>query len=191
MFSIRIHFSGIFYKYLGRRYVDGQVDIFDMVDIEIFNVIVLNKMVLQLGYTVEFEPLFYNYIGPLSSLDEELYPLVCDEDYTIVNSYCKLLLKATTTSTPAKDSVCDSVTPRCMPHGLLTPPTNESVITYTQLSSVQGLDTQDHVIDDVMRRLSFNEIELDEEAGFGDVAGSSMDSFGLSHDESFGVDDLD
>ncbi|GJW96064.1 hypothetical protein Tco_0177872, partial [Tanacetum coccineum] len=201
MFSIRIHFSGIFYKYLGRRYVDGQVDIFDMVDIELFNVIVLNKMFLQLGYTVEFEPLFYNYIGPLSSLDEELYPLVVKaiiEDIsqpstsaTKENKYNKLLLLTWHDSTPAKDSVCNSVTPRCMPHGLLTPPTNESVITYTQLSSVQGLDTQDHVIDDVMRRLSFNEIELDEEAGFGDVAGSSMDSFGLSHDESFGVDDLD
>ncbi|GKD89607.1 hypothetical protein Tco_1365114, partial [Tanacetum coccineum] len=92
------------------------------------------------------------------------------------NKSNKLLLLLTWhDSTPAKDSVCDSVTPRCMPHGLLTPPTNESVITYTQLSSVQGLDTQDHVIDDVMRRLSFNEIELDGEAGFGDVADRHVD----------------
>ncbi|GJT15803.1 hypothetical protein Tco_0874509 [Tanacetum coccineum] len=53
-----------------------------------------------------------------------------------------------------------------MPDCMLTPPTNESVITYTQLSGVQGVDTQSHVIDDVM-------------------------SLGLSHDESFGVDDLD
>ncbi|GJX28405.1 hypothetical protein Tco_0236484 [Tanacetum coccineum] len=31
----------------------------------------------------------------------------------------------------------------------------------------------------------------DEPAGFADVAGSGVDSSGLSHDESFGVDDLD
>ncbi|GKE85945.1 hypothetical protein Tco_1559687, partial [Tanacetum coccineum] len=119
-------------------------------------------------------------------------------------------------STPGKDSVCESVTPRCMPHGMLTPPTDEFVITYTQLSSVQGVDKQDHVlptiqsqfsdinlsfvsqqptasqvIEDVMRQLSFEETELDGEAGFGDVAGSGIDSSGLSHDESFRVDDLD
>ncbi|GKD51393.1 hypothetical protein Tco_1280369, partial [Tanacetum coccineum] len=84
------------------------------------------------------------------------------------------------------------------------------------LSSVQGVDTQDHVlptiqsqfsdinlsfisqqpspsqvIEDVMRQLSFEETKLDEEAGFGDVEGSGIESYGLSHDESFGVEDLD
>nr|GEV12985.1 hypothetical protein [Tanacetum cinerariifolium] len=47
------------------------------------------------------------------------------------------------------------------------------------------------VIDDVIRQLSFDETELDGEAGFVDVPGSCVDSSGLSHDESFGVDDLD
>nr|GEU80517.1 hypothetical protein [Tanacetum cinerariifolium] len=36
-----------------------------------------------------------------------------------------------------------------------------------------------------------NEKKLDGEAGFADVAGGGMDSSGLSHDESFGVDDID
>ncbi|GJW42410.1 hypothetical protein Tco_0071209 [Tanacetum coccineum] len=119
-------------------------------------------------------------------------------------------------STPCKDSVCESITPRCMPDYILTSPTDESVITYTQLSGVQGVDTESHilptiqsqfsdinlsfvsqqatasqVVDDVMRQLSFDETELDGEAGFADVAGSGVDSSGLSHDESFGVDDLD
>ncbi|GKG35952.1 hypothetical protein Tco_0443630, partial [Tanacetum coccineum] len=44
---------------------------------------------------------------------------------------------------------------------------------------------------DVMRQLSFDETKLDRKAGFADVAGSGMDSSGLSHDESFRVDDLD
>ncbi|GJS26793.1 hypothetical protein Tco_0487413 [Tanacetum coccineum] len=42
-----------------------------------------------------------------------------------------------------------------------------------------------------MRQLSFEETELDEEAGFADVVRSGVESSGLSHDVSFGVDDLD
>ncbi|GJZ33293.1 hypothetical protein Tco_0578729 [Tanacetum coccineum] len=76
-------------------------------------------------------------------------------------------------------------------HCMLTPPTDESVITYTQLSGVQRVDIQEHVIEDVKSQLSFKETELDGEAGFGDVARSGMESSGLIHDESFGVDDLD
>ncbi|GJX80041.1 hypothetical protein Tco_0328190 [Tanacetum coccineum] len=72
-----------------------------------------------------------------------------------------------------------------MPDCILTPHTDESVITYTQLSGVQG------VIDDVIRQLSFDETELDGEVGFADVARGGVDSSGLSHDESFGVDDMD
>ncbi|GJY98520.1 heat stress transcription factor B-4-like protein [Tanacetum coccineum] len=103
-----------------------------------------------------------------------------------------------------------------MPDCILTPPTNESVIIYTQLSGVQGVDTQSHVlqtiqtqfsdinlsfvsqqatasqvIDDVMRQLSFDETKLDGEAGLADVARGGVDSSGLSHDESFGVDDIE
>ncbi|GJX31861.1 hypothetical protein Tco_0241716, partial [Tanacetum coccineum] len=58
-------------------------------------------------------------------------------------------------------SVYDSVRPRCMPH--VEPPANQ-------------------VID---------EMELDGKAGFSDVAGNGIDSSGLSHNESFGVDDMD
>ncbi|GJT13094.1 hypothetical protein Tco_0860136 [Tanacetum coccineum] len=99
---------------------------------------------------------------------------------------------------------------------ILTTPTDEFVITYTQLSGVQGVDTQRHVlltiqsqfsdinlsfvsqqatasqvIDDVMRQLSFDETKSDGEIGFANIAGSGVDSSGLSRDEYFGVDDLD
>ncbi|GKE02263.1 hypothetical protein Tco_1390246 [Tanacetum coccineum] len=77
-------------------------------------------------------------------------------------------------SIPCKVSICDSVTPRCIPDCMLTPPTNESVITYTQLSDV-----------------SFEETKLDGKEGFAHVARSGVESYRLSHDESFGVDDLD
>ncbi|GJW99607.1 hypothetical protein Tco_0183521 [Tanacetum coccineum] len=195
-------------------------------------------MVMLYCYTDEFEPLFYNYLKPLSTLDEGLYALAYEEDvhclatlvgsfklvevyinhgFIVVNSYQRpplqvmatlediseprtsheyrsdkmLLLTWHNSSTPGKDSVCEFVTPRYMPHGMLTPPTDVFVITYTQLSGVQGVDTQDHVIIDVIRQLSFEKTNLDGEAGFGDVVGSGIDSSGLSHDESFRVDDLD
>nr|GEZ39973.1 hypothetical protein [Tanacetum cinerariifolium] len=189
-------------------YVSGGVDIFDMVDINLFTIVALNMMVLKLGYTGESEPMFYNYLRPLTSLDVGLYALACEEDVrcldTLVRSF-KLI--------------------KCIPDCILTPPTDESVITYTQLSGTHrvdtehgthGVDTQNHVlptiqshfsdinlsfvsqqatasqvIDDVIRQLSFDETKLDGGAGFADVAGSGMDSSKLSHDESFRVDDLD
>ncbi|GKA65303.1 hypothetical protein Tco_0765010 [Tanacetum coccineum] len=49
MFSIRIHHGGKFQRYPGRMYVSGRVDIFDMVDIDLFPVVALNMMVLKLG----------------------------------------------------------------------------------------------------------------------------------------------
>ncbi|GJW03353.1 hypothetical protein Tco_1562209 [Tanacetum coccineum] len=234
-------------------YVKGHVDIFDMINIDLFSVIALNMMVLQLGYTGEFEPLFYNYLRPLTSLDEGLYALACEEDVcflatlvrsfklievyiehgvTAVDSYqrppprVRATIKDITdepgsiehssekmllltwhdsskpskepifecvtprslpqhdSSTPCKDSGCESVTPSCMPHCMLTPPADEFVITYTR--GVHG-----SVIEDVMRQLSFEKTKLDGEAGFGDVAGSGIESYGLNHDESFGVEDLD
>ncbi|GJY55931.1 ribonuclease H-like domain-containing protein [Tanacetum coccineum] len=266
MFSIRIHHGGKFQSYPGRMYVSGRVDIFDMVDIDLFTVVALNMMVLKLGYTGKSEPMFYNYLRPLTSLDEGLYALACEEDVrclatlvrsfklievyiehgvTALDSYLRaprfratleeindepagsiaanrtekmLLLTWHESSETPKEPVCDSVTPSSLPQAdcILTPPTDESVIIYTQLSGVQGVDTQSHVlptiqsqfsdinltfvsqqatashvIDDVMRQLSFDETELDGEEGFADVAGSGVDSSGLSHDESFRVDDLD
>ncbi|GKD73769.1 hypothetical protein Tco_1332051 [Tanacetum coccineum] len=59
------------------------------------------------------------------------------------------------------------------------------------MSFVSQQATTSQVIDDVMRQLSFNETELDGEEDFADVARSGVDSLGFSHDESFGVDDLD
>ncbi|GJW09922.1 hypothetical protein Tco_1575749 [Tanacetum coccineum] len=91
MFSIWIHHGGKFQRYPGRMYVSGHVDIFDMVDIDLFTVVALNMMVLKLGYTGESEPMFYNYLRPLTSLDEGLYALACEEDVrclaTLVRSF--------------------------------------------------------------------------------------------------------
>ncbi|GKD52715.1 hypothetical protein Tco_1281691, partial [Tanacetum coccineum] len=221
MFSIRIHHGGKFRRYPSRVYVSGHQDIFDIVNIDMFTIVALNMMVVKLGYTGESEPLFYNYLRPLTSLDEGLYALSWEEDVrclaTLVRSF-KLIevyiehgvtalncyirpprFRATIEDiSDEPGSIAANITEKmllftsheymnqlrnlCMPDCMLTPPTDEFVITYTQLSSV---------IDDVMRQLSFEETELDEEAGFADVTGSGVKSSGLSHDESFKVDDLE
>ncbi|GJW60631.1 heat stress transcription factor B-4-like protein [Tanacetum coccineum] len=151
----------------------------------------------------ESEPLFYNYLRPLTSLDEGLYALACEEDVcclttlvrsfklievyiehgvTVVDSYIRpSRFKATIEDITDENGSIATIEHRtgkmlCVPHYLLALLTNESVITYTQLSDVQGVDTQDHVIDDVMRQLSFEETELDREADFGDVAGSNVEN---------------
>nr|GEY28592.1 shikimate O-hydroxycinnamoyltransferase [Tanacetum cinerariifolium] len=112
-----------------RMYVSGRVDIFDMVDIDLFTVVALNMMVLKLCYTCEFDPMFYNYLRPLTSLDVGLYALACEEDV------------------------------RCLS---------------TLVRSFKLIE----VIDDAMRQLSFDETELDVEAGFADVLGSGVDNVG-------------
>ncbi|GJY48812.1 hypothetical protein Tco_0438768 [Tanacetum coccineum] len=72
-------------------YANGHVDIFDMVNIDMFTVVALNMMVVQLGYTGEFEHLFYNFLRPLTSLDEGLYALASEMDVrclaTLVGSF--------------------------------------------------------------------------------------------------------
>ncbi|GJU16994.1 hypothetical protein Tco_1144960 [Tanacetum coccineum] len=154
MFSIRIHHGRRFHKFSGRRYVDDEVDIFDMVDIEVFFVGELYEMVLQLSYKGESEPLFYNCLRPMSTLDERLYSLACDENAPPQG------VRATI------EDINEPITVRCK-------------------------QTINHVLDDVIRHISFDDMELDGEVGFGDVASSSLDSSGLIHNESFGVDGLD
>ncbi|GJQ92291.1 hypothetical protein Tco_0003430 [Tanacetum coccineum] len=70
-------------------YVSGHVDIFDMVDIDLFTVVALNLMVLKLGYTGKSKPMFYNYLRPLTSLDEGLYALACEEDVRCLATFVR------------------------------------------------------------------------------------------------------
>nr|GEY59200.1 retrovirus-related Pol polyprotein from transposon TNT 1-94 [Tanacetum cinerariifolium] len=223
----------------------------------------VTKVVILLGYTCEYEPLFYNHLRPLSSLDDGLYPLACEEDvrclatlvrsfklvevyiehgFTVVNSYQRpppqvratiedisqpctsatikekfdkmLMLTWHDSTTPVKYFVynfvtprlCLSmilvhmlrilfVTPRSLPHGVDIQdhalPTIQSQFSAINLSFVLVEPTTNKMIADVIRQLSYDEIDMEGEACFGDVAGSGTHSFGLSRDEYFRVHDLD
>nr|GEW48389.1 retrovirus-related Pol polyprotein from transposon TNT 1-94 [Tanacetum cinerariifolium] len=182
-------------------YVSGHVAIFDMVDIDLFTVVALNMIVLKLGYTGKSELMFYNYLRPLTSLNERLYALTCKEDVrcldTLVRSF-KSIEVYIEHGVTALDSYHRALRFRATieeitdePASIAANRTENSQFSDINLSFVSQQATASQVINDVMRQLSFEETELDGKAGYADVARNGVDSSGLSHDESFGVDDLD
>ncbi|GJY85627.1 hypothetical protein Tco_0499653 [Tanacetum coccineum] len=190
------NFKGIQAEYM------SVVDIFDMVDIDLFTVVALNMMVLKLGYTGESEPMFYNYLRPITSLNEGLYALACKEDVrhlaTFVRSF-KLIKVYIEHGVTVLDSYLWAPRFRATLEDIIDEPDSIAankiekmlLLTWHESSENTKEPVCDSVIDDVMRQLSFDETELDGEASFADVVRSGVDSSGLSHDESFGVDDLD
>ncbi|GJY71315.1 hypothetical protein Tco_0475018 [Tanacetum coccineum] len=80
MFSIRIHHDGIFQKYPGKRYVDGHEDIFDTVNIDLFTVIALNKIVLQLGPLTPTSTRIMESIKKEAHLMKELTGIPCGKN---------------------------------------------------------------------------------------------------------------
>nr|GEU84205.1 hypothetical protein [Tanacetum cinerariifolium] len=182
-----------FRRYPGREYASGHQDIFDTVDIDMFTVVALNMMVVKLGYTGESEPLFYIYLRPLTILDEGLYALACEEDClaTIVRSF-KLIEVYIEHGVTALD--CYIRPPRF--RTTIKDISDESGSIATNRTekipykvSVCDSITPSQVINDVMRQLSFKDTKLDGKAGFANSARSGVECFGLSHDESFRVDD--
>ncbi|GJY76440.1 shikimate O-hydroxycinnamoyltransferase [Tanacetum coccineum] len=181
-------------KYAGQMYVNDLANIFDMVDIDLFNVVALNKMVLRLGYTEEGFRCLATLVRSF-----KLIEVYIEHGVTVLDSYLRApRLRATIeeitnepgsiaanrsdkilfftwheSSDTTKEPACDSITPSTLP----------------QLDS--SSPCKDYVIDDVIRQLSFEETKLDGDAGFADVVESGVASLGLSHDELFGVDDLD
>ncbi|GKC70202.1 hypothetical protein Tco_1116085 [Tanacetum coccineum] len=126
------------------------------------------------GYTSKYEPLYYNYLRPLTSLNEGLYALACEEDVpfltTLVRSF-KLI------------EVCIGYGVMAVDSYRRPPPQVRATIediTGEPGSSATIEPTASQVIKDVMRQLSLEKTELDREAGFGDVTGSGIESSGLS-----------
>ncbi|GJV58885.1 hypothetical protein Tco_1464985 [Tanacetum coccineum] len=158
-------------------YVSSCVDIFDMVDIDLFTVVALNMMVLKLGYTGKSKPMFYNYLIPLTSLDEWLYALACEEDVrcmgTLVRSF-KLIEVYIEHDVTALDSylraprfraTLEEITDEA---GSIAANRNEKMLLLTwhefsettkepiceSLSGVQGVDTQSHVLPTIQSQFS-------------------------------------
>nr|KAJ0208863.1 hypothetical protein LSAT_V11C400226030 [Lactuca sativa] len=85
-FTLKIHYSGVFTKAPGRKYVDGVVAYVDYVDTDLFSVHELNDMVRELGYKTE-QTLYYHFCIPEYPLDYGLMPLGNDQDVLKMVSY--------------------------------------------------------------------------------------------------------
>nr|GEX69224.1 hypothetical protein [Tanacetum cinerariifolium] len=190
--------------YRGRLYVSGHQDIFDMVGIDLFTVVALNMMVVKLGYTSESEPLFYYYLRPLTSQDEGLYALAYEEDARcLATLFRSFKLIDVYIEHGVMDLDCYIRPTRF--RGIIEYISDESgsiatnrtkkilLLTWHESSELTKEPVNLALCHNVIQVyiLSFEEIELDGKAGFADVTRSSVESSGLSNDESFRVDDLD
>ncbi|GJU91056.1 shikimate O-hydroxycinnamoyltransferase [Tanacetum coccineum] len=146
----------------------------------VVTVVALNMIVLKLGYTGKSEPMSFKLIEVyiehgVTALDSYLMASrfratlkeITDELGSIEANRTEKMLLLTwhESSEIPKEPVCDSVTPNSLPQH------DSSTI------------CNDSVSESITPRYG--------ETAFADIAGSGVDNSGLSHDESFGVDDLD
>nr|GEU71199.1 hypothetical protein [Tanacetum cinerariifolium] len=117
---------------------------------------------MWVGYIGESEPVFYNYLRPLTSLDEGLYALACHENVrclpTLVISF-KLIEVYIEHGVTALDCYIRPPRFRATIEDITDEPATASL-----------------VIDDVIRKLSFEETELDGDVGFENVVKSGVES---------------
>nr|KAJ0200898.1 hypothetical protein LSAT_V11C600303910 [Lactuca sativa] len=85
-FTLKRHYSGVFTKSPGRKYVDGTVSYIDDVDTDLFSVHELDDMDRELGYKGE-QTLYYPLCIPEFPLDYGLLPLGNDQDVLKLVSY--------------------------------------------------------------------------------------------------------
>nr|GEX66003.1 hypothetical protein [Tanacetum cinerariifolium] len=150
----------------GIMYVNDHADIFDMVDINLFTVVALYMMVVQLGYTEHGVTALDSYIR--APRFRATIKDIADEPGSIApieHRSKKMLLTWHDSSEPTNKAVCESDTPRSLPKHDSSTPCKDSIC---EIITPGCLPHR-----------------------FGDVAGSGVESCNLSHDESFRVDDLD
>nr|GFB33019.1 transposase, MuDR [Tanacetum cinerariifolium] len=81
LFSIKLHYGGMFTDSPNKEYVDGEICFVDMLDIDDFKVDILNSVMCSIGYKDDDELLLY-YKIPLRSLDVGLKRVLDGEDET-------------------------------------------------------------------------------------------------------------
>ncbi|GKA59126.1 hypothetical protein Tco_0758439 [Tanacetum coccineum] len=145
--------------------------------------------------------MFYNYLRSLTSLDEGLYALACEKDVrclaTLVRSF-KLIEAYIEHSVTALESYLTAPRFRAALEEITDEPssiepnkTNKTLL----LTRHESSDTTKEPVYDSVTPSSLPQHDSStpckDYVCFADVAGSGVDSSRLSHDESFGFDDLD
>nr|GEV34498.1 hypothetical protein [Tanacetum cinerariifolium] len=75
----------------GRMYVDGHVDIFDMIDIDLFSVVALNMMVVQLDYTERSVTAVNSYQRPPPLVRETIEDITKTGSNAVINDVIRQL----------------------------------------------------------------------------------------------------
>nr|GEV29684.1 hypothetical protein [Tanacetum cinerariifolium] len=169
--------SGLWYP--GRMYVSGRVDIFDMVDNDLFTVIALNMMVLKFGYTDSYlrAPRFKVTIEEIT-----------DEPGSIAANTTEKMLLLTwhESSETSKEPVCDSVTPISLPqHNSSTPfetqfefpVSEEQDVGRTQDPILAEVSTQEPIVVEVSTKVPIVEEVITREFSVEDVVLEDYVSF--------------
>ncbi|GKC73149.1 hypothetical protein Tco_1119032, partial [Tanacetum coccineum] len=180
----------------GRVYVSAHVDMFDMVDIDLFTVVALNMMVVKLGYTSDSESLFYNYLRPPTSLDEGLYALDYEEDVrcmaTLVRSI-KLIAVYIEHGVTALDSYIRPPRFRATIEDITDEPGSIATNKTKKILLLTWHESNEPTKEPVCNSVTPSSLLQHDSCTpcKNSVCESITPSSMLSHDESFGVDDLD
>ncbi|GJV46112.1 hypothetical protein Tco_1430648 [Tanacetum coccineum] len=83
LFSIKLHYGGVFTKSPNRKYINGNITFVDMIDSEQFSVHEIDSMLEDLGQDGH-RVMFYHFLKPGCDLDNGLEPIACDRDVVVL-----------------------------------------------------------------------------------------------------------
>ncbi|GJS34893.1 RNA-directed DNA polymerase, eukaryota [Tanacetum coccineum] len=89
LFSIKIHYAGMFTPQPGRAYVNDTFTYVDVCDIDEFSIHELNDLVQKLGYSAKVK-LYYHFRKPDGDLDTSMHALGNDHDVRKLAEYVRL-----------------------------------------------------------------------------------------------------
>ncbi|GKC72978.1 hypothetical protein Tco_1118861, partial [Tanacetum coccineum] len=92
LFSIKLHYGGVFTKSPNRKYINGNITFVDMIDSDEFSVHKIDSMLEDLGQDGH-RVMFYHFLKPGCDLDNGLEPIACDRDVVVLGNYVTQGLK--------------------------------------------------------------------------------------------------
>ncbi|GJW05626.1 mutator type transposase [Tanacetum coccineum] len=92
LFSIKLHYGGVFTKSPNRKYINGNITFVDMIDSDEFSVHEIDSMLEDLGQDGH-RVMFYHFLKPGCDLDNGLEPIACDRDVVVLGNYVTQGLK--------------------------------------------------------------------------------------------------
>ncbi|GKE21271.1 mutator type transposase, partial [Tanacetum coccineum] len=83
LFSIKLHYGGVFTKSPNRKYINGNITFVDMIDSDEFFVHEIDSMLEELGQDGH-RVMFYHFLKPSCDLDNRLEHIACNRDVVVL-----------------------------------------------------------------------------------------------------------